>query len=75
MSGAPERPDGGASVADRIFERFPAFVREYIYAHGWESLRAVQVAAAQVGNETLIATAPFVLLAVLRQLPMLSLVR
>ena len=35
----------------------------------------VQVAAAQVGNETLIATAPFVLLAVLRQLPMLSLVR
>ena len=46
MSGAPERPDGGASVADRIFERFPAFVREYIYAHGWESLRAVQVAAA-----------------------------
>ncbi len=35
------------SVADRIFERFPAFVREYIYAHGWESLRAVQVAAAQ----------------------------
>ena len=47
MSGAPERPDGGVSVADRIFERFPAFVREYIYAHGWESLRAVQVAAAQ----------------------------
>lgn len=47
MSGAPERPDGGASVADRIFERFPTFVREYIYAHGWESLRAVQVAAAQ----------------------------
>ena len=47
MSGAPERADGGASVVDRIFERFPAFVREYIYAHGWESLRAVQVAAAQ----------------------------
>lgn len=47
MSGAPERPDGGASVVDRIFGRFPAFIREYIYAHGWESLRAVQVAAAQ----------------------------
>lgn len=47
MSGASERPVTGASVADRIFERFPAFIREYIYAHGWESLRAVQIAAAQ----------------------------
>lgn len=30
-----------------IFERFPEFIREFIYSHGWESLRAVQVAAAQ----------------------------
>lgn len=33
--------------ADRIFERFPAFIREYIFTHRWESLRAVQVAAAR----------------------------
>ena len=30
-----------------IFDRYPDFVREFIYAHGWESLREVQVAAAQ----------------------------
>ena len=33
--------------ADRIFERFPAFIREYIFSHKWDSLRAVQVAAAE----------------------------
>ena len=33
--------------ADRIFERFPEFIREYIFTHRWESLRAVQVAAAR----------------------------
>ena len=33
--------------ADLIFERFPDYIREYIYAHSWESLRAVQVAAAK----------------------------
>ena len=33
--------------ADRIFERFPEFVREYIFSHNWESLRGVQVAAAR----------------------------
>ena len=33
--------------ADRIFERFPDFVREFIFAHRWESLRGVQVAAAR----------------------------
>ncbi len=32
---------------DQIFERFPSFVREYIYSHGWESLRAVQIEAAK----------------------------
>ena len=34
------------SEADRIFERFPPFVREFIYTHGWESLRSLQIAAA-----------------------------
>ena len=33
--------------ADRIFERFPEFIREYIFNHRWESLRGVQVAAAR----------------------------
>ncbi len=33
--------------ADRIYERFPDFIREYIFTHRWESLRAVQVAAAR----------------------------
>ena len=34
------------SEADRIFERFPPFVREFIYTHSWESLRGMQIAAA-----------------------------
>lgn len=38
--------------AARIFERFPDFIREYIYAHEWESLRAVQIAAAHTIFET-----------------------
>ena len=33
--------------ADRIFERFPDFIREFIYSHSWESLREVQIAAAK----------------------------
>ncbi len=33
--------------ADRIFERFPDFIREFIFTHRWDSLRAVQVAAAR----------------------------
>jgi len=32
---------------EEIFERFPPFIREYIYGHAWESLRPVQVAAAK----------------------------
>ena len=40
------------NTADRIFERFPPFVREYIYSHSWESLRAVQIAAATTLFET-----------------------
>ncbi len=31
-----------------IFERYPPFVQEFIYSHGWESLREVQLAAAEV---------------------------
>ncbi|MBQ8440623.1 MAG: DEAD/DEAH box helicase [Clostridia bacterium] len=30
-----------------IFYRFPEFIREFIYSHGWESLRGIQVAAAE----------------------------
>ena len=33
--------------ADRIFSRFPEFIREYIFTHRWEALRGVQVAAAR----------------------------
>lgn len=33
--------------ATLIFERFPDFIREFIYKHSWESLRAVQIAAAR----------------------------
>ena len=32
--------------ADRIFEKFPPFIREYIYSHSWEALRDVQLFAA-----------------------------
>jgi ATP-dependent Lhr-like helicase len=38
--------------ADRIFSRFPPFIQEYIYSHGWENLRAVQMAAAQTLFDT-----------------------
>ena len=31
----------------QIFNRFPEFIREFIYSHGWESLRGIQVAAAE----------------------------
>lgn len=33
--------------ADKIFGRFPAFIREYIYSNGWETLRQVQIEAAR----------------------------
>ena len=33
--------------AERIFERFPDFIREFIYSHSWDSLRGVQIAAAR----------------------------
>ena len=34
--------------ADRIFARYPEFVREYIFRSGWQELRPVQMAAARV---------------------------
>ena len=30
-----------------IFDRFPDFIQEYIYSHNWETLREVQVVAAE----------------------------
>ncbi len=38
--------------ADRIFARFPDFIKEYIYAHGWTELREIQLEAARVIFET-----------------------
>lgn len=32
--------------AERVFSRFPSFIKEYIYSHSWESLREVQLFAA-----------------------------
>ena len=29
-----------------VFDRYAPFVQDFIYEHGWESLRGVQVAAA-----------------------------
>ncbi|MBQ8689204.1 MAG: DEAD/DEAH box helicase [Clostridia bacterium] len=34
--------------ADRVFARFPDFIKEYIYSHGWSELRDIQLAAADV---------------------------
>ncbi len=34
--------------ADKIFLQFPTFIREYIYSHSWDSLRDVQMFAADV---------------------------
>ncbi len=38
--------------ADRVFARFPDFIKEYIYSHGWTELRDVQIEAARVIFET-----------------------
>lgn len=35
------------ATAEYIFDRFPTFIREFIYSHSWESLREVQIAAAE----------------------------
>ena len=34
--------------ADKIFSRFPSFVKEYIYSNSWTSLRPVQLDAARI---------------------------
>jgi len=34
--------------ADKIYSRFPDFIKEYIYAQGWSELREIQLAAADV---------------------------
>ena len=33
--------------ADIVFERFPDFIKEFIYSNSWEELRGVQIAAAK----------------------------
>lgn len=38
--------------ADKIFSRFPDFIKEYIYSHGWTELREIQLEAARVIFET-----------------------
>ena len=38
--------------SDKIFERFPPFIQDFIYSHSWEALRPVQVAAAKTIFET-----------------------
>lgn len=38
--------------ADRVFLRFPDFIKEYIYSRGWSELRDVQLEAARVIFET-----------------------
>lgn len=38
--------------ADKVFSRFPDFIKEYIYGHGWSELREVQLEAARVIFET-----------------------
>ena len=40
------------SEADVIFGRFPEFIKEYIFTHGWQELRHVQLAAAKVIFDT-----------------------
>ncbi len=38
--------------ADRVFARFPDFIKDYIYSHGWTELREIQLEAARVIFET-----------------------
>ena len=38
--------------ADRVFARFPSFIQDFIYSHGWETLRDVQISAARTIFET-----------------------
>lgn len=44
-----------------VFEKFPPFLQDYIYSHGWEELRDVQVRAAEVlfeGKSNLLIASP-----------------
>ena len=38
--------------AERVFSRFPDFIKEYIYNRGWSELRDIQLDAARVIFET-----------------------
>ncbi|MBQ9085493.1 MAG: DEAD/DEAH box helicase, partial [Clostridia bacterium] len=38
--------------AERIFSRFPDFIKEYIYSHGWSELREIQLEAARIIFDT-----------------------
>lgn len=38
--------------ADRVFARFPDFIKDYIYSHGWTELRDIQLESARVIFET-----------------------
>lgn len=38
--------------ADKVFSRFPDFIKEFIYNHGWTELREIQLDAARVIFET-----------------------
>ena len=38
--------------ADKIFSRFPDFIKDYIYRHGWSELREIQMEAARVIFDT-----------------------
>ncbi len=45
--------------ADRVFLKFPPFIREYIYSHAWDELRDVQLFAAKAlfeGEDNLLLT-------------------
>ncbi len=33
--------------SERIFDRYPGFIKEFIYSHSWDTLRDVQIAAAE----------------------------
>lgn len=38
--------------AERLFNRFPEFIREFIYTNSWNSLRSIQISAAKTIFET-----------------------
>ena len=38
--------------AERLFSRFPDFIKDYIYNHGWSELREIQMEAARVIFDT-----------------------